>query len=653
MTQSPLHLIVPISILLVTNHSTIGQTHDFHTELPILKGKVVTGVYVEESPHQLLLYEKVVPLIFEFRLRPDLWSTLPIGVNKFKLLPRLNCRSDNRTSSIPSTSDWLFTCPVFYHVTEFLKQFKSNFTDIHPVFRSGLRQSVNNGVEYQKFGHHPSLQFEDCEQIIARAWKGMYGRDLGLAEYRLLLEKCNTLPTYVEDQITDYSGTDTSVGGNSLFDSMRDNFMSYFFLNASDPRPSEMINNLLAIQGLHLINTFAEINRLKEALLSCQNQLIPYSFLKGGRLEKALQDIKLKLISQKYTLPPGLTISKLLKLPVADCIFGPTTLLVEILLPVVRVDRNFNLLKFSYPTFLYRDQLCGLRSVPDTADQPQSFLFDRSSKTLLENKCFSGDNGRDLCRIPDPSQRPLINRCIFDILNASFEGIRVKQYCSLHCEGIGSEGDGYGRKIIPLIQRVSPTRFVIAVNRITSILVKCEGKPDEMITPQIYGGVEVTLPCNCHIAYHDEKFHARAPCGNSLFIQHVIPEHMANSSWNLEGKYLLAEPSSKVNFSLFSENDSVSILQLQGVGNENEEDDAKIDTINIPLAQGESKESPCDKISTSHIYLWAFILGQTLVVLCLILFLALKLNSLKKQAEYGRSAVSFSVSQMTNLDETK
>ncbi|OXA50842.1 hypothetical protein Fcan01_14176 [Folsomia candida] len=564
-------MITSVYLFLLPLFAISTASSPFHDDLPTLKGKVVTGIYSEESPLQTLLYEKVVPLVFEFRLRSDLWSNLPVGFNKFKILPRLNCRSDNK-SATTSTTDWLFTCPVFFHVHEFLKQYKANYTDIHPAFRAGLRQATTGQQlpqDYQKFSHHASLHFEDCEQIIARSWKGIYGRDMGLAEYRVLLEKCNTLPSYFEEQITDY----TSDPG-TLFDAMKDNFM------APDPDSGEMINNLLALQGLHLINTFSEITRLREALLSCQNHVLPYSFLKVGRLDKALQELRLKLIPQKYTLPTGLTISKLLKLPVADCIFGPTTMVVQLLLPVLRVERSYSLMRFTYPTFLYEDQLCGVKSVSDLPRhaQPEYFHFDRASRTLMEASRPAGD----LCHMPDSSQRPLVNRCIFELLNASFEAIRVREFCSLHCDPLPPE---YGRKTLPLIQRVSPTRFVIAVNRITSILIKCEGKPDEMITPQIYGSVEVTLPCNCYLTYHDDKFYARAPCGNSLFVQHVIPDHMVNSSWNQEGKYFLAEPTTKVNFSLFSPEDTVSLVDLESISSSAERGESL--TLSSPKVEGD------------------------------------------------------------------
>lgn len=621
----------------------------FHEGLPVLKGKVVTGIYSEELSSQPFLYDKVVPLVFEFRLRSDLWTSPPSGFSKLKLLPRLNCRSDNKTSSA-STSDWLFTCPVFFHVNEFIKYFKNNFTDVHPTFRNGMRQVIN-GQEYQKFSHHPSLLFEDCDQVISRTWKGVYGRDMGLSEYRVLLEKCNSLPNYFEDQIQDYN-YDVSF----LFDIMKDNFVATFF-NVSNPNPIEMVNSLLEIQNLHLINTQSEISRLNDALLSCQNQMIPYSFLKGARLEKALQDIKAKLLPLKYTLPGGLTVSKLLKLPLADCIFGTSTLTVQILLPVIKADVNFSLLKFSYPSFLYKEYLCSVKSVNDltTGLQPHYFLYDRASRNLLATKCPSSD--REPCLIPNQSQRPLVNKCIYELLNASFEAIRSRDYCSLDCTKLNLE---YHKKVLPLIQRVSPTRFVITVNRITPILVKCEAKPDEMITPQIYGGVEITLPCNCYIMYHDEKYYARSPCGNSLFIQHVVPDHMVNSSWNKETKFFLNAPTEKINFSLFSDTDTVSLLDLTSIltvklsnNNESSEFDDHDHSQNLKYFPDLGRVYDNDACLRGHVILWIFIAFQSLVLIMVILFLLFKINYLTKHCDYGRSAVSFSVSQITNLDENK
>jgi hypothetical protein len=510
---------------------------------------------------------------------------------------------------------------------------------------------LSNAQEFQKFSHSRVI-FDDCDQLISRSWKGINGRDIGLVEYKGLIEKCSTLPTYFEEQIQDYNN-DVS----STFESMRDNFASYFFLNASDPDPGEMINNLVGVQSLHLINTFSELTRFREAVLSCQSQLIPQSFLKASRMEKVLQELKLKLLPLKYTVATQ-SISKLYKMPIADCVFGTTTLTVQILLPVVKTDVNFSLLKFTYPNFLYKDQLCRLKSHDGMRwdEDSESYLYERNSKTLIRTGCKSND--RDLCHIPDQSQRPMINKCIFEVLNASFEGIREE--CSFQCHKLSPS---YKKLILPIIKRVSSSKFVITLDRITTMLIKCDGKHDELISPQEYGAVEITLPCSCYIMYHSEKFYSRNPCGNSLFVSHVIPEHMVNASVTKESKFFLTEPSDKVNMSLIAD-ENIDLLDLSSIIGKNTSSSA----VDITFESGESSQGlafvAADQsfINTKdsdgecfrgHIYLWVFVIAQTIVFIAIVVTFYFRLGSIDKKCDYGRSAVCFSVSQMTNLDENK
>jgi len=329
----------------------------------------------------------------------------------------------------------------------------------------------------------------------------------------------------------------------------------------------------------------------------------------------------------------------------ADCIFTPTTVSIQILLPVISEAKSFNLLKFRYPQYLYRNQLCSVRSVEDvrSENQPSHFLFDRVSKTLAETPQHHSSSDTGLRFLPSLSERGMLNRCIFDLLNASFEAIRVKENCHLKCDTVSVD---YSKKVLPLIQRVSQTKFVIAVNRLTSILIKCEGKPDEMITPQQFGAVEVTLPCNCFIMYHDEKFHSRPPCGNSLLIQHVIPEHMVNSSWE-SSKYLLEQPNEVVNVSLMIDLDATSVAPTPSTP---AEASPRMTPSNKLVEVGQADLNACYR---GHLYLWGFILVQSLTFSVVVLILLRKVNTFIKASEYARQAsVSFNnVSQITNLDD--
>lgn len=515
------------------------------TELKPLQGKVITGLYHEEIPG-FVPYTKVAPLLFEFKLRPEVWkvttsaASLPSINNAFQILPRLNCRSD-MSYSVLNTVDWYFTCPVFYHLHQFLQKVKINYTDIYPISPSFSTLSVptsnrpvfspsspsfSSPSENQKFSNS-KVKFEDCESELDKSWKGVNARerDTGCSTYKGHVEKCSSIPAYSEiKNADDYTG---------YFDRMQSNFVSTFFLNSSDP--GELVNNLLALQTLQIHSIYAELTRVREALLSCQNNMIPQSFVKSYQIENALKELRPKLLKMQYALSIQSAL-KIFRLPIADCIFTGTSLIVQILLPVIRTDVAFTLLKVHSPIFLYENRLCKVspeekntgQFIYESGSPTKYCIYEKTSNSVYPSPCTPGET--ELCFIPDQSGQPLISRCLTSVMNQSIDNIGdIRTYCSLECERKPLP-ETFSKLIIPIIQRISSSKFVVAVNRVTSLLIKCVGKPDEMVTPQEYGAVEISLACGCHLMWHAENFEARVPCANSVMVRHVVPEHMLNQS---------------------------------------------------------------------------------------------------------------------------
>ncbi|CAL8089395.1 unnamed protein product [Orchesella dallaii] len=652
-------ILPPTFILFLIQIHFIGPAF---SELKPLPGRVISGLYYDETT-RFIPYTKVVPIAFEFKL-PPFWRSS----TAFQILPRLTCRSD-LSYPVLSTADWYFTCPIFYHLHQLLQIFKTNYTDIYPTSQT-LSASLYGPLQNQKFSN-PHIRFDDCDSILEKMWKGVTSRGTGFTDYKGIVEKCSSMPSYFEEGIQD-SATDF----NGYFDRMQSNFVTTFFLNSSDP--GELINNLLGLQGIQLQSIYAELTSFREALLSCRNQLIPESLVKSSRLEQTLLDLRPKLLKMRYAVSTQ-SIGKLYKIPIADCVFSPSSLIVQILLPVVRADASFTLLNVHSPFFLYGNRLCKVFPGPGESmsssediisdDEPLSkyYLFEKNSKTIVKTSCTPGD--LSLCHIPDQADRPIVNRCLYSVLSGPSNTEDIRVYCRLQCEK-RPLSDSLSKLVIPVIQRISTNKFVIAVNRITTLLIKCEGKADEMVTPQEYGAIEISLACGCYLMWHSEKFEARVPCINTVSIFHVVPEHMLNRSAVLTANkfFLMSNLGERINTSLITSDDndkklgvSMGIMELATTtatpDNENINDVFNsVDVVNQSTFSIPSKfsfDGDC-YTSVTHTFLWIAVGIESTLFLVICLYLYCRIYEMDKKWDLTRERMTVSYSsaaQLTNMYE--
>lgn len=691
--------VVPLLLLFIPYGSS---------EIKPLQGKIISGIYHEEI-QKFVPYTKVVPMLFEFKLKPEYGnaksSTTPSfpssqssgfpsygttnSNNAFQILPRLNCRSDVKFPVL-NTVDWYFTCPVMYHLNNFIQALRNNLTDIYPTPSSTLpspRSQTMSSLgpqEAQRFTNS-RIKFEECESVVEKMWKGITNRerDTGFAFYSSIVEKCSSLPIHVEAQISDEIPDYTE-----FFDMMQHNFVSTFFLNSSDP--GELVNNLIGLQGLHLQSIYSELTRVREAVLSCQNNMIPQSFLKYSRLEKGLTELRPKLLRLRHSVSTP-SISKLYKMPIADCIFAGNSLIVQILLPVVRSDLSYALLRVNNPFFLYENRLCKVEPgkssgqiISDDEPPTKYYLYERNTKAVVSTECTPGDT--NLCQISDQTSRPMINRCMTSVLNQSLlVPDNVRYYCNLKCE---SEplSDAFSKLILPIIQRISTSKFVVAVNRITTLLIKCEGKPDELVSPQEYGAVEISLACGCYLMWHSEKFEARVPCANTVVIRHVVPEQMLNRSavYSRNKFYFVSNLGERINSSLVTKGVNVSNAGFRDasfVTGMDEEGNTEIPseiftfenanineslvgafTNSLSLANqtatqdGETNgysfyKAGCYNGGVTHTFLWVAVTVETALFFGVAMYLYCRIHEMDKRWDLrDRTAVTYSsAAQLTNV----
>jgi hypothetical protein len=101
-------------------------------------GVIVSGLYMEEVDDlPLLFYESLVPLVFEFKLYPELVPTSGTLTPEPRILSRFLCRTDDR--ALPSAG-WAYTCPVMYHLSSLLTQLKVRCLELY-VLIDRVRES--------------------------------------------------------------------------------------------------------------------------------------------------------------------------------------------------------------------------------------------------------------------------------------------------------------------------------------------------------------------------------------------------------------------------------------------------------------------------------------------------------------------------------
>jgi hypothetical protein len=246
----------------------------------------------------------------------------------------------------------------------------------------------------------------------------------------------------------------------------------------------------------------------------------------------------------------------------------------------------------------------------------------------------------------------------------------MREHCRMDCQ----VPEPSTVQSFPLITRVSSNKFVVTTDRVSPLLIKCEayGKKDEMIPPQEFGALEVTLPCSCYLSLHGEVFTPYKPCvtlGTVAILHHALPLHMINTSYSLpylrpafatsrfrssyySARYTILNVGQYVNMT-FREKDLVEIdlggdVEMAPVSVSESEPEPMNETEKLVLTPS-CCESQIGQ-SSNNAGLWAVLVAQFIIILVVVFIIFYKISLIHQRLgmESGGAAISFAALKATS-----
>lgn len=249
---------------------------------------------------------------------------------------------------------------------------------------------------------------------------------------------------------------------------------------------------------------------------NCRNGLIPESLIGKQILKSDIYNMTLNLRKKGMALAIGENeLNKYYHLPIVSCSFTSKKLVVVVKIPILKVNQNYGIVKFTNLPFLSDSHICHVQDQPKYALMKGNKIISMSS--TIEQTCKS-----ELCHISRfASAVDHRSKCTEEILNPTSTVSELKENCKLTCFKPKDDKT--------VITEAAHNDFVV-INQKNQILIKCEGQKDLVLNQIVGSGMHrVVLPCGCVIKGIDTYVESTFPCSSKIeseaMVHHVILGH--------------------------------------------------------------------------------------------------------------------------------
>ncbi|XP_050300412.1 uncharacterized protein LOC126738956 [Anthonomus grandis grandis] len=265
---------------------------------------------------------------------------------------------------------------------------------------------------------------------------------------------------------------------------------------------------------------------------SCRHHKIPAEIVNPQVLKKDLEDFESKIANSEQGLAiPTSELAAYFEMPICDCSFTKSSIYVHIKIPIIKKNRNWQLLELITTPFAWYNQTCIIRH------QPLYIAVSKNGNNEGDLRQISG-TGLHECK-PYQNKLCYLPRFSADILQGPecakilYQGATVKelsQYCPIDCHSATSM----------TISEIKDETYVITHPK-QDMTISCDkNKPQKLDTTLArQGSIKIFLPCKCHLSVGNaviipENFPCPENITTNAIVTHIIP-----ATWSNLNSYIL------------------------------------------------------------------------------------------------------------------
>lgn len=308
-------------------------------------------------------------------------------------------------------------------------------------------------------------------------------------------------------------------------------------INANNMREREEANNVLmtlnlVYQNLVKIVGVTSVMRDMDILNHCKQKMIPIIIVPPEILLRELLRLKMELELSSHTLAVPLSnIAKYYHLPICDCTISEEKINVQIRIPIVGKNNNWELLELIATPLKWGEQTC-------------TILFETMYLAISHDRNGKGISMRPITGANLHQCRPFHDKLcylprysageIYVCATKMYRGSTVQslsRHCPFRCQQSNSLS----------ISEVNEDVFVIT-HPPKETNIRCNGYKSylEESAYEQPGAIQISLPCNCSLFGGDEiLIPNRYPCGNQK-ITEIEAVHLLPAMWSNLKSFVLS-----------------------------------------------------------------------------------------------------------------
>ncbi|KAG8305318.1 hypothetical protein J6590_072024 [Homalodisca vitripennis] len=480
-------------------------------EIPI---SVVSGVYWKPIPHALV-YESTVPLFYR-----SFWPAVESMYYR---------KDESRISFCKMLNSP--ECILFGWIKQADKRIGLQMSWLNTSIGEDAF-SLNSISVRNKRSLHFIGRFMDwcCGVATTRDLRPLFANDKQLKEYDFQLQQglkgAFSEIDSVMGNVSDYGAEmekmfskviNVGVNISKVIDRMQMQLSG-----ERDDVKSKIMNllQLLVQQETRQLQTVQLVTKL-EIISQCREKKIPTAVVKPKIFLHDLEELNVRINKQGYQLVVPITdVSEYLKLEIADCVISDDVILVNIKVPIVRLQTDWKLYEMIAAPFAWHNTTCVLQHETTYVAASDKGIASISGSALHDCQVFE----RPLCFVPrypgDTLASSLCHRKLFE--GATIQDLT--NYCVYSCTP-GSR---------PLVSMVDDQRYVIThAQEPLRIQCRTSGVDKYFSTPHaaMPGALEIKVPCDCKLLIGENLLISELyPCINETYVTdmtHIIP-----ASWS-------------------------------------------------------------------------------------------------------------------------
>lgn len=341
-------------------------------------------------------------------------------------------------------------------------------------------------------------------------------------------DKLNDLLDYVKDEhqqfvLAEDKLNNFSLGMNDVFKQLHEKLANYDTNLSRDlNQTSHHIESLMlkyTEETWLYIYLSLYYNQLQHIEEDCQNNKIPENLLPASELRQDLLQLQEKLRFRSLDIAiPIHRINFIYSLPISQCHFENESIILEIRIPVRKLQSSYRVFKYEPIPLLWQDKVCELATDDFIVikENRANYIVDTKNNPHCE---YMKSN---LCHIPRfRANSSVASTCARYLLNGTNLS-QMKTFCEFHC---------YARPDLPVVTQLAVNKFLIT-NVDSTAHIFCKNTSNTRQLDRILvGTMELHLPCDCQLLQGEDVIIDSVELCDSRDLPSPIAVHLIPLPW--------------------------------------------------------------------------------------------------------------------------